>query len=139
MAKFQVVVSDQATGKAKTYVLEGERAVPFLGKGIGDIIDGSVIGLSGLRIRITGGTDKDGFPMLPSVHGGVKKRIILSKGRGFKGLRKKGKRGRRGQRRAKMIRGRLITEDIYQINCVIHKTPDEEGKGPRAEVGRGQD
>lgn len=128
MPKFQLVVSDLATRKAKGYTVEGEKALPLIGREIGDVIDGSIIGLRGRRIKITGGTDKDGFPMLPSVHGGVKKRIILSKGRGFRGLKKRGKRGRGGQRKRKTIRGRMITEDIYQINAVIIEKEKEKKK-----------
>lgn len=136
LPKFQLVVSDPASRKAKGYVVEGEKALPLLGKEIGDLIDGSIIGLRGRRIKITGGTDKDGFPMLPSAHGGVKKRIILSKGRGFKGLKKKGKRGRRGQRKGKTIRGRMIVDDIYQINAVMveKKKIEKKEKKPSASI-----
>ncbi|MFQ6085461.1 MAG: S6e family ribosomal protein [Candidatus Bathyarchaeia archaeon] len=119
MAKFVLVVSDPRSGKSKSYSLEGDKTVPLVGKEIGDSVDGSVIGLPKGKIRITGGTDKDGFPMLPSVSAGVKKRIILSKGRAHRSTK------RQGQRKAKMIRGRMITEDIYQINATI---VEEKGK-----------
>ncbi|MEM2351662.1 MAG: S6e family ribosomal protein, partial [Thermoproteota archaeon] len=67
MAKFKVVVSDPKTGKAKSVEVEGSRAIPFIGKRIGDTIDGSVIGMPGVKLLITGGSDKDGFPMRPDV------------------------------------------------------------------------
>ncbi len=116
MAKFKIVVSDPETGKAKTVEVEGSRAAPFLGRKIGDVMDGSPIGLSGYKIEITGGSDKDGFPMRPDVHGGAKMRVILSGGSGFRPKRK-------GERRRKTVRGNTITEDIFQINVKIVEKP----------------
>ncbi|MFQ6065147.1 MAG: S6e family ribosomal protein, partial [Candidatus Bathyarchaeia archaeon] len=63
MAKFKIVISDPETGKSKSVESEGSRAVPLIGRKLGDVIDGSVVGMSGYRLRITGGSDKDGFPM----------------------------------------------------------------------------
>ncbi|RJS85948.1 30S ribosomal protein S6e [Candidatus Bathyarchaeota archaeon] len=116
MAKFKVVVADPETGKAKTVEVEGSKAVPFLGRKIGDILDGAPIGLSGYKIEITGGSDKDGFPMRPDVHGGAKMRVILTGGAGFRPKEK-------GERRRKTVRGNVITEDIYQINVKIVEKP----------------
>lgn len=112
MAKFKVVLSDPKTGKAKSVEVEGPRAIPFIGKRIGDTIDGSVIGMPGVKLLITGGSDKDGFPMRPDVHGGVKTRVLLSGGPGFEPKD-------RGERRRKTIRGNMITEDTLQINVKI--------------------
>ncbi|MEM1586275.1 MAG: 30S ribosomal protein S6e [Candidatus Bathyarchaeia archaeon] len=112
MAKFKVIVSDPNTGKAKSIEVEGPKAAPFIGKKIGDTIDGSVIGMSGVKLLITGGSDKDGFPMRLDVHGGVKARILLSGGQGFKPKD-------RGERRRKTVRGNTITEDTMQINVKI--------------------
>lgn len=112
MATFKVVISDPKSGKAKQIELSGDKANAFLGKKIGDVIDGSVIGLAGYKLKITGGTDKDGFPMRPDVHGAVRKRVLLSTGPGFKPRRP-------GERRRKTVRGNTISEDIVQINTVI--------------------
>ncbi len=112
MATFKVVISDPKSGKAKQIELSGDKANAFLGKKIGDVIDGSVIGLAGYKLKITGGTDKDGFPMRPDVHGAVRKRVLLSAGPGFKPRRP-------GERRRKTVRGNTISEDIVQINTVI--------------------
>ncbi len=121
MPKFKVVVSDPETGNAKSVEVEGSRAVPFIGKRIGETIDGSIIGLSGYKLLITGGCDKDGFPMRPDVHGGVRKRVILTGGAGFKPRR-------RGERRRKMVRGNTITEEITQINVKVVERPKGSGK-----------
>lgn len=112
MAKFKLVVSDPKTGKAKSIEVEGPRAAVFIGKRIGDTVDGSVIGMPGVKLLITGGSDKDGFPMRPDVHGGVKASVLLSGPPGFRPKEK-------GERRRKTVRGNTITEDIMQINVKI--------------------
>ncbi|MEM1507444.1 MAG: 30S ribosomal protein S6e [Candidatus Bathyarchaeia archaeon] len=118
MAKFKIIVSDPKTGKSKSVEVEGARATPLIGRKIGDIVDGSVVGMPGVKLIITGGSDKDGFPMRPDVHGGVKTRILLSSGVGFKPKDK-------GERRRKMVRGNTITEDILQINMRIMESEEE--------------
>ncbi|MBS7604891.1 MAG: 30S ribosomal protein S6e [Candidatus Bathyarchaeia archaeon] len=112
MVKFKIVVSDPKSGKSKSIEVEGPKAAPFIGKKIGDTIDGVVIGMPGVKLLITGGSDKDGFPMRPDVHGGVKTRVLLSGGPGFKPKDK-------GERRRKTVRGNMITEDTMQINVKI--------------------
>src|SRR4030043_346954 len=82
MAKFKVIVSDPETGTSKVVELAEARASPLIGKRIGEIMDGAVVDLPGHKIQITGGSDKDGFPMRPSVHGGVRRSIVLSGGVG---------------------------------------------------------
>ncbi len=126
MAKFKIVLSDPETGKAQKIELEEAKAVPLIGRKIGEIIDGTILGLSGYKIQITGGTDKDGFPMRPDIHGGVRRRVIVGSGPGFKPKRK-------GERRRKMLRGNVITEEIVQINMKIVEKPKMKPKKERAE------
>ena len=64
MAKFKIVLSDPETGKVQKIELEEARAVLLIGRKIGEIIDGTILGLPGHKIQITGGTDKDGLPLL---------------------------------------------------------------------------
>ncbi len=111
MATFKIVVSDPKTGKSERIEAKDERARVLIGKSLGDEIEGEVIGVSGTILRITGGSDKDGFPMRPNVHGAVRKRILIGKGVGFKPSRD-------GERKRKTIRGNTINEDIVQINMV---------------------
>jgi len=116
MAKFKVIVSDPTQSKSKVVELEGSRAVPLIGKRLGESIDGSVTGMPGLKLQITGGSDKDGFPMRPSVHGGVRVSVILSKGVGFHPKRE-------GERQRKTLRGDVITEEIVQVNMKVLEKP----------------
>jgi small subunit ribosomal protein S6e len=112
MAKFKVIVSDPEVGKSKVVELDGAKAVPLLGRKLGEAIDGSVLGMSGRKLQITGGSDKDGFPMRPNVHGGVRVSVIVSKSVGFHPHSK-------GERQRKTLRGNVITEDIVQINMKV--------------------
>jgi small subunit ribosomal protein S6e len=78
MAQFKLVVSDNK-GKSISQELKDRAANPLLGSKIGEIIDSSIIGIAGGKIKITGGSDKSGTPMRPDVHGGVKKYVLLSR------------------------------------------------------------
>jgi len=86
-----------------------------------------------MKLKITGGTDKDGIPMRFDIQGGAKKRAMLSGGVGFKP-------NDRGERRRKLVRGRVVGEDTMQINSVVMaeavpaapKTPAPEKKAEPA-------
>jgi len=121
MAKFKIILSDPETGKSQIVELEGPRAVPLVGRKLGETIDGTAIGLGGHKVKITGGSDKDGFPMRPDVHGGVKTSLIVTQGIGFHPTRK-------GERRRKTLRGKIITEDTVQINMKIVEKPKKKEK-----------
>ena len=116
MAKFKVIVSDPDNGTSKVVEVEEARAAPFIGRRIGEIVEGAVLDLPAHKVQITGGSDKDGVPIRLSVHGGVRRSVILSGGSGFKPSEK-------GQRRRKMVRGNVITDDIVQINAKIVEKP----------------
>jgi small subunit ribosomal protein S6e len=118
MAKFKVIVSDPEAGTSKAVELEEARAAPLIGRKIGEVIDGSIIDQPGHKAQIMGGSDKDGFPMRPSVHGGVRRRIVLSGGVGFTPTNE-------GMRKRKTIRGNVITDEIVQINMKITEKPKQ--------------
>jgi small subunit ribosomal protein S6e len=126
MAKFKVIVSDPSTAKSKVVELEGARAVPLIGKRIGEALDGTVVGMAGTKLQITGGSDKDGFPMRPDIHGGVRISVVLSGGVGF---HPKGE----GERQRKAVRGNVITEDIVQVNI---KVLEKEKKAEKTKKSR---
>jgi len=124
MAKFKVIVSDPGEGKSRVVELEGARAVPLIGRRLGETIDGSVVGMSGLKLQITGGSDKDGFPMRPNIHGGVRISVVISKGVGFHPQRE-------GERQRKTMRGNVITEEVVQVNMKVLEKPKKAGKPKR--------
>jgi small subunit ribosomal protein S6e len=124
MAKFKIIVSDPEEGTSKVVELEEARAAPLIGRRIGETIDGSAVDLPGHKIQIMGGSDKDGFPMRPSVHGGVRRRVILSGGVGFNPQNE-------GMRKRKTIRGNVITDEIVQVNLKIVEKPKKPKEGKK--------
>jgi len=116
LAKFKIIISDPDLGTSKTVELEETRTVPLIGRRVGEVLDGAIVGLSGHKVQITGGSDKDGFPMRPSVHGGGRRKIIIGGGVGFNPKDE-------GQRRRKTVRGNVITDEIVQINMKIMEKP----------------
>ena len=112
MAQFKVVIADPKTGKCYQKEITGAKANLLIGKKIGEEIDGIFVDLPGYKLVITGGTDKDGFPMRPDLPGQVRKRLLLSGGVGFRPKRK-------GMRKKKMVHGNTISPNIVQINMKI--------------------
>lgn len=108
MAQFKLVVSDRK-GRTIAQELKDRTAQPLLGTKVGSIIDSSIVGVAGGKLKITGGSDKSGTPMRPDVHGGVKKYVLLSTGVG----------NRSEARIRKLVRGNMVTEEIYQLNSML--------------------
>lgn len=124
MATFKLVISNPKTGIAKQVEISGGEAEILVGKRIGDEISAKELGLNlreifgdesipeDAKLKITGGTDKDGFPMRPDVHGPRRVKILLSKGPGFRPREK-------GERRKKTVHGNTISPNIVQVNLKI--------------------
>jgi small subunit ribosomal protein S6e len=130
MAKFKVIVSDPQAGTSKVVEVEETRAAPFIGRKISDVMDGAVVDMPGMKVKITGGSDKDGVPMRPNVHGGVRRRVVLSGGVGFKPKRD-------GERKRKAVRGNIVTDEIVQINMKAVDQPPKP-KEAKAEATKPQ-
>jgi small subunit ribosomal protein S6e len=108
LAQFKLIVSDR-NGKTISQELKDRTAQPLLGTKVGSIIDSSIVGVAGGKLKITGGSDRSGTPMRADVHGGVKKYVLLSTGV-----------GNRGEARVrKLVRGNMVTEEIYQLNSTL--------------------
>lgn len=122
MAKFKVIISDPADGTSQFMELEETQAVPIIGRKLGEIIDGAAVKLPGYKLKITGGSDRDGFPMRPNIHGGVRVGAIISEGVGFHPSQK-------GERKRKTLRGNVITDAIVQVNMKVVEKP----KGKKAD------
>ncbi len=108
MAQFKLIISDRK-GKTIAQELKDRAAQPLLGTKVGSIIDSSIVGVVGGKLKITGGSDKSGTPMRADVHGGVKKYVLLSTGVG----------NRSEARVRKLVRGNMVTEEIYQVNSML--------------------
>ena len=131
MAKFKIIISDPEIAKSRSIEVEGPQATPLIGRKLGEVIDGSAVKMGGHKLKITGGSDKDGFPMRPDIHGGVRISTVLSKGVGFHPSQK-------GERQRKTLRGNVITEDIVQINMKITEKPKKQKKRKKAEKSKGK-
>jgi small subunit ribosomal protein S6e len=112
MVDFKLVLSDAKAGRAYNVSVSGGSASAFLGKRIGDEVDGGPVGLGGYRMKITGGSDRNGTPMRGDLPGMARKRLLLSGGVGFHPRLE-------GERRRKMTRGNEITPDFVQINACV--------------------
>ncbi|MBN1896274.1 MAG: 30S ribosomal protein S6e [Candidatus Aenigmarchaeota archaeon] len=122
---FKLVISDPKTRKSYQKEVSGEG---LLGKKVGEKFSGAVAGLDGYELQITGGTDKDGFPMRKDVDGTGRKKILLSKSIGFKPKLE-------GQRKRKSIRGNTVSDEVAQINTKVIK----QGKEPMEKIFRAKE
>jgi small subunit ribosomal protein S6e len=110
--------------KGKTYKLEIE-APSLKGKKIGDSISGKEVDsrLEGYELKITGASDKQGFPVIEGVEGVGLKKVLLTKGKGLRKI-KKGKKSKKpapGLRKRKSVHANIIGDDIIQINLSVSK------------------
>lgn len=125
-------ISDPETGKTYKVEVKDPQARRLVGLKIGDTFDGGVVGLPGYELQVTGGTDKDGFPMRPDISGPGRHDVLLASGPGFRPKR-------RGERRRKKVRGNTISEAIVQVNTKIvrrgQKPVEELLKGEEAHAG----
>lgn len=109
--EYKVVIADPETGKCYKQDLKEEKARRLTGKKIGEEIDGSLLGLTGYKLKVTGGSDKCGFPMKKGIQSRTTTKILTKGGTGYRGTKK--------MRVRKRVRGENITEDIVQINMKI--------------------
>ena len=114
MVDFKVVVNDTKKGKSHQVQVSGHHANSLIGKKIGDEVDGIFISLPGYKLQITGGTDKDGFTMRTDLPGMGRRRLLLSKSKGFNAIEG-------GMRKKKSVRGNTVNQDIVQINMKVTK------------------
>ena len=108
MANLKLTISD-IKGKSISKEFKDNDVNPLLGLQLGSEADASVVGLTG-KLKLTGGSDKSGVPMRTDVHGAARKRVLLVKGVGLQDVEY-------GQRKRKLMRGNIVSEEIYQLNC----------------------
>merc|ERR1712025_359414 len=106
------------TGCQKCIEIEDDRILRnFYDKRISQEIAGHILGaeFEGYRFRISGGNDKQGFPMLQGVLTDDRVRLLLVKG--SKCYRQR----RTGERKRKSVRGCIVNQDLSVLNLVVVK------------------
>ncbi|SDZ95856.1 small subunit ribosomal protein S6e [Haloplanus vescus] len=112
MADFKVVVSDPETGDTTQVEVDEQDANRFLGRELGDTVEGGAVGLDGTELELTGGSDNAGRPLRADVAGSSLKQLLLEGGVGFEPSRD-------GERKRVTVRGREISEAVAQINAKV--------------------
>jgi len=114
-------ISYPATGCQKVIEIEDEAKLrPFFDKRISHEVEGEVLGddFKGYIFKISGGNDKQGFPMLQGVLTATRVRLLFTKGMNCYRPRK------RGERKRKSVRGCVVSSELSVLNLVVVK------KGP---------
>ncbi|KAH8554956.1 40S ribosomal protein S6-B [Umbelopsis sp. PMI_123] len=119
-------IANPATGCQKLIEIEDERRVRvFMDKRMSAEVPGDSIGdeFKGYVFRISGGNDKQGFPMKQGVLLPHRVRLLLSKGHSTYRPR------RTGERKRKSVRGCIVSSDLSVISLVVVKQGEQDIPG----------
>ncbi|MCW6168785.1 MAG: 30S ribosomal protein S6e [Thermoplasmatales archaeon] len=105
------IIADPKNGKTYKKEVSQENLNSLSGRKAGDEIDGIFFDLPGYKLKITGGTTNDGFPIRSDLQTSGRKRILVSY--------TKGKKGKNGYRKRITLRGAIIGPDISQLNLKV--------------------
>jgi len=122
----KINLSFPATGCQKLIEINDELKVrPFYEKRMGQEVDGDTLGdeFKGYKLRITGGNDKQGFPMKQGVLTNQRVRLLLSKGHSCYRPR------RTGERKRKSVRGCIVDGNLAVLAMSIVKKGDADIPG----------
>ncbi|MFP4005470.1 MAG: 30S ribosomal protein S6e [Candidatus Hadarchaeia archaeon] len=108
----RIVISDPNSGKSYQVEAEDSQFQNLIGKKIGENFDGDLLDLPGYKLKITGGSDGEGFPMRRDVKGEGRTRPLLKGGTGYQPKEE-------GLQRRKTIRGNTVSSQIIQLNTSI--------------------
>lgn len=118
MVEFTVAVADPDDGVTRQIDVSGQDANRFIGKSLGEEVDGGAVGLSGYTLELTGGSDDAGRPMRADVGGSALRSILVTGGTGYNPSRD-------GERRRVTVRGAEVSDATRQINAKITARGDE--------------
>lgn len=114
----KINMSNPRSGLQKCLEVDDEKKLlPFFEKRMGAEVAGDSIGaeFEGYLFRISGGNDKQGFPMMQGVLANHRVRLLFSKG--MSGYRPR----RKGEKKRKSIRGCIVGPDLAVLNLVLVK------------------
>jgi len=119
-------IANPATGQQKLINVEDERRYRiFYDKRMSQEVPGDTLGdeFKGYIFRVTGGNDKQGFPMKQGVLLPHRVRLLLSKGHSCYHEK------RSGERKRKSVRGCIVGPDIAVLALVVVKQGDNDVPG----------
>ncbi|KLU81640.1 40S ribosomal protein S6-B [Magnaporthiopsis poae ATCC 64411] len=119
-------ISNPSTGAQKLIEVEDERKLRiFMEKRMGQEVSAEALGdeWKGYIFKITGGNDKQGFPMKQGVLMPNRVRLLLSDGHSCYRAR------RTGERKRKSVRGCIVGMDLSVLALSIAKRGDEDIPG----------
>jgi small subunit ribosomal protein S6e len=115
-------IANPVNGAMKVFECDDEkRLVNVYEKRVGQEVEGDAIlgdAFKGYVLRITGGNDKQGFPMMQGVLANQRVRLLM--GKGYTYFRER----RAGERRRKSVRGCIVAHDIRILNLTVAKVGD---------------
>uniref|UniRef100_A0A7S2I6D2 40S ribosomal protein S6 n=1 Tax=Helicotheca tamesis TaxID=374047 RepID=A0A7S2I6D2_9STRA len=117
----KINIAVPSTGMQKIIEIDDEKRLQNLyERRMAQEVDGSVLGdeFEGYVLRISGGNDKQGFPMRQGVLTNTRVRLLCKKG--HKAYRPR----RTGERKRKSVRGCIVGQDIAVLNLVVTKIGD---------------
>ncbi|MFB6353005.1 MAG: 30S ribosomal protein S6e [Halobacteriales archaeon] len=118
MAEFQVVVGDPDTGESYQVEVAGSDANRFLGRTLGEEVDGAAVGLDGYTLSLTGGSDAAGRPLRADLPGPNLREVLADERTvGYRPTRD-------GERRRVTVRGNEVSDEVAQLNATIVERGD---------------
>eukprot|EP00002_Diphylleia_rotans_P020198 TRINITY_DN391_c0_g1_i1.p1 TRINITY_DN391_c0_g1~~TRINITY_DN391_c0_g1_i1.p1 ORF type:complete len:248 (+),score=59.38 TRINITY_DN391_c0_g1_i1:1166-1909(+) len=115
-----------ATGAQKVLDIDDEKKLRnFYEKRMAAEVEGEALGdeFKGYVFRISGGNDKQGFPMVQGVMHAGRVRLLLKKGSKYYRQR------RTGERKRKSVRGCIVSSDLSVLNLVVVKKGEQDVPG----------
>merc|ERR1712072_1681090 len=125
-ATMKLNISYPANGSQKLIEVDDERKLRvFMDRRMGQEVPGDSVGdeFKGYIFKITGGNDKQGFPMKQGVMHPTRVRLLLSDGHSCYRPR------RTGERKRKSVRGCIVGMDLSVLALAIVKKGDAELPG----------
>ena len=118
MVEITVNIAHPEKNQSTTKTLDEDEATTLHGMQLGDELPGDNIGMSGYVFKITGGSDRAGFPMRREVIGTGRRKVLIQ---GGVGLRK----NREGRRVRRTVSANTIYEETAQVNVKVLEEGDE--------------
>jgi small subunit ribosomal protein S6e len=122
----KINIANPATALQKILDIDDEKTLrAFYDKRIGQEVEGDCFGeeFKGYIFRISGGNDKQGFPMKQGVLSATRARLLLTKGLSCYRPR------RTGERKRKSVRGCIVGPDLSVLNLVVAKQGEADVPG----------